>query len=176
MLELKKSDNTPRFVPDYTATSLLDVDFKLLKQRGVRFVALDADSTLVNYRGTVIDGRTRKYLLEQRKYIENWCIASNRITNDLAPLGESISVQVIPSSLIVRKPQKRYFRRIAEYFGADDASQIAMIGDKLIADIWGANRYGCTTVWVEHLGRDSFHDRAFRVRQWEHMMMRKHLS
>jgi HAD superfamily phosphatase (TIGR01668 family) len=176
MLELKKSVSMPKFVPDYTATSLLDVDFKQLKKDGIRFVALDADSTLVNYRGTVIDAKTRRYVLEQKKHIENWCIASNRITNDLSPLAESIQVQIIPSSLIVRKPQKRYFRRIAEYFGAEDVSQIVMIGDKLIADVWGANRFGCTTVWVEHLGKDSLHDRAFRVRQWEHMMMRKYLS
>ncbi len=173
MRELKKSDHASRFVPDFMATSLQGVDFKMLRQRGVKYVALDADSTLVAYRGTEIDSRTKRHLLRERKHIEGWCIASNRITNDLGELSESINAAVVPTSILVRKPKKRYFQRITKYFSAEPG-EIAMIGDKLLADVWGGNRAGFITVWVEKLGDDGFHDRAFGVRKWEQYMIRKH--
>lgn len=171
MKEVKKTRTTPAFVPDFTASSLLDVDFLALKKAGVRYIALDADSTLVRYRGVVIDVDTKKHLLTQQKHMEAWCIASNRVTNTLAPLGSSIDATVVRSTPFVRKPKKRYFKRITDFFSAEP-HEIAMVGDKLIADVWGANRAGFVTVWVEHLGKDGLHDRALQVRSWERLLMR----
>ncbi|MCA1806758.1 MAG: hypothetical protein LC687_02680, partial [Actinobacteria bacterium] len=96
MRELTSVQSTPDFVPDFMATSVIDVDFKALKKRGVRFVALDADSTLVRYRGVKLNQDTKKHLLHQKKHIEAWCIASNRIINTLAPLSTSLDAHVIP--------------------------------------------------------------------------------
>ncbi len=173
MRELKSVQSAPNFVPDYMATSVADVDFKTLKKRGVRFIALDADSTLVRYRGVKLNADTKKHLLKQKKYIEAWCIASNRITNTLAPLSDNLNAPVIPSSAFVRKPKQRYFKRVIDFFSAEP-HEIAMVGDKLVADVWGANRAGMVTVWVEHFGKDGLHDRALRVRSWEKLLMRKY--
>lgn len=175
MRELSASASVPKFVPDFTATSVGDVDFKALKKRGVRYIALDADSTLVRYRGIKLNSDTKKHLLKQRKHIEAWCIASNRITNTLAPLSDSLDAPVIPSSAFVRKPKQRYFQRVIDFFSAEP-HEIAMVGDKLVADIWGANRAGMVTVWVEHFGKDGLHDRALRVRAWEKFLMRTYVK
>jgi uncharacterized protein len=176
MLELKKTASTPMFVPDYTAASLVDVDFHALKKLGVRYIAFDADSTLVKYRGRRMSWQTKVHLLEKKHLFKGYCIASNRITNDLQPLAASIEADIVPSNLLVRKPKQRYFQRVIDHFGAKHPNEIAMIGDKLIADMWGGNRAGFVTVWVERLGRDGLHDRAFRVRTWERMMMNKYLG
>lgn len=173
MRELQVTQKTPNFVPDFTATSVADVDFRALKKRGVRYIAIDADSTLVRYRGIKIDERTKKHLQKQKKHIEAWCIASNRITNTLAPLSTSIDAPIIPSTLLVRKPKQRYFKRVIDFFTAEPG-EIAMIGDKLIADVWGANRAGMVTVWVEHFGKDGLHDRALQVRSWERLLMHRY--
>jgi HAD superfamily phosphatase (TIGR01668 family) len=173
MRELTSGESTPDFVPDFMATSVADVDFKALKKRGVRFVALDADSTLVRYRGVKLNVDTRKHLLQQKKYIEAWCIASNRITNTLSPLSSSLDAHVIPSTFFVRKPKQRYFQRVIDFFSAEP-HEIAMVGDKLLADVWGANRAGMVSVWVEHFGKDGLHDRALGVRSWEKLLMRKY--
>lgn len=176
MRELQKKPNTPRFVPDFMATSLLEVDFELLKKRGIKYIAFDADSTLVPSRGKLLDPKTEAFLKKYRPMFKDWCIASNRITNDLVLLAKSMDAHVIQATVVIRKPQRRFFRWVLNYFKAKEPSEIAMIGDKLIADMFGAKRSGMTTVWVEKIGRDNPWDMLIQVRRWERQLMKAYLK
>lgn len=164
-----------KFVPDYMAKSMTDIDFSRLKKNGIRYVAFDADSTLVPWRGKALSSKTKLFLQSQRQLFENWCIASNRITNDLLPLAESIDAQVVRATLLTRKPQLRYFRRVINCFNAKP-HEIAMVGDKLIADMWGAKRAGLVTIWVERIGRDGLWERLVHLRRIEGRLMRHYLK
>lgn len=175
MRKLERDISTPQFVPDYMATSLLSVNFKELKKIGVKHVAFDADSTLVHFRGRVLPEESKKFLQQQRSLFDSWVIASNRITNDLLPLAESMDAQVIRASLLIRKPQRRFFNQVIRHFGSHP-HEIAMIGDKLVADVWGAKRAGLVAVWVEKIGPDSPWDRIVRLRHWEKRLLRKFIQ
>lgn len=174
MRKLEKDTHAPRFVPNYMATSLHEVDFDELKKQGIKYIAFDADATLVSYRAKTLSPETKLLLQQNRNKFKKWVIASNRIGNGLIYLAESMDAQVIQASLTGRKPSKRFFNRVVSYFGGHP-EQIAMIGDKLVADIYGGNRAGLTTVWVEKLGKDSKHDRLFMVRRLEKWLMRHYL-
>lgn len=158
------------------ATSLLDVDFVELKKRGVKYVAFDADSTLVPSRGKLLDPKTEAFLKKHRPMFKDWCIASNRITNDLVPLAKSMDAHVIQATLVIRKPQRRFFNWVMTYFKSKKPAEIAMIGDKLIADMFGGNRAGMTTVWVEKIGRDNPWDVLLQVRRWEKQLMKAYIE
>ena len=175
MIALNREADTPSFVPDYLAKSLSDVDFALLKKQGVRFIAFDADSTLVHIRGTALPEETKSLLIEKRKLFKQWCIASNRPINNLQTLGNSIGAPVIRAGLLTRKPSRRYFKKVLRHFNAQP-HEVAMVGDKLIADMWGAKRAGMVTVWVEKIGPDNPWDRLLAVRHWERRLMQKYLS
>ena len=173
MIALQDGNETPDYVPDYTAASIEKIDFKLLASKGIKYVAFDADSTLVPYRGIEMTPESRRYLLENKKLFKNFVIASNRVTNDLHHIGDSLDISVVRATLFTRKPKRRYFKRVLNFLGARP-HEVAMIGDKLMADIWGGNRAGMTTVWVERLGHDGLIDRTFRVRHWEKLFMRRY--
>lgn len=172
MIALKRDSKTPYYVPDYLATAITDIDFKRLSREGIKYVAFDADSTLVNYRGAVVAPAVRKYLSENRRVFNKWCIASNRITNDLAPIAKVIDADLIQANILIRKPDIHFFHKVLQHFGAKPG-EVVMIGDKLIADIYGAKRAGFKTVWVEHIGRDSFLDRFLHVRRLEKWLLKK---
>lgn len=176
MQKLLREKLTPYFVPDYIATSVTDIDFKALKKAGVRFLAFDADSTLVEYRGKVIADTTMNYLEEQKPLFDGICIASNRVLKDLEPIAQSIGADLIQAKGLIRKPQKKFYDRVIAHYQARP-EEIAMIGDKLVADMYGAKLSGLVTVWVERFGeRDSIWDRVLRVRGFEHRMMKKYLK
>jgi len=165
--------NQPAFVPDFIATSLEEVDFALLHKKGIRYIAFDADSTLVPYRGRTLEPKLKQFLNQQRRLFKEWCIASNSLTNDLEQLTTGFKIHIIRATLFTRKPSRRFFKRVTDYFGAQP-TEIAMIGDKLIADVWGAKRAGLTTVWVTKLGPDSLHDKLFGTRFLERFLMRRY--
>ena len=173
---LQRDKSTPRFVPDFMAESVLDIDFELLKKRGVKYIAFDADSTLVPFRGRVLSKKSEKFLKIKRPLFKSWCIASNRVIDDLKPLAQKIDAHLIQASLFNRKPQKRFFQRVIDYFKPKDPSEIAMIGDKLIADMYGAKRMGLTTVWVERIGNDGLHDRVIQTRRFERKLMQPYVK
>ncbi len=175
MQHLKRKRTSPHYVPDFMATSVLDIDFKLLHTKGIRYIAFDADSTLVQFRGKELSKESKTFLQEQRNLFDGWCIASNRITNDLLPLAESMDAQIVQATLFTRKPQKRFYKWVLRHFGGKP-QEIAMIGDKLIADMYGAKRMGLMTVWVQQMGKDSIWDRVFNVRRWERRLMKSHVN
>lgn len=175
MIKLKKTQRTPNYVPDYMAKSMADVDFEQLKKTGIKYIAFDADSTLVPFRGKALIESTKKLLVSKRSMFKKWCIASNRPTNDLSPLANSIDAGVVRAGIISRKPWSRFFVRLMSFFTPDKPSEIAMIGDKLIADMWGGKRAGMVTVWVDRIGPDNPLDTVFKVRKFEKWLMRKHI-
>lgn len=175
MRKIKREKYTPYFVPDYIATSVTDIDFEALKKAGVKYLAFDADSTLMEYRGKVIADTTINYLEEQKPLFDGICIATNRVLKDLDPVADSIGADLIQAKRLARKPKKKFFKRVLEQYKALP-EEIAMIGDKLVADMYGAKRMGFVTVWVARMGeRDSVWDRALHVRDFEQRMMDKYL-
>ncbi|MBA3758879.1 HAD hydrolase-like protein, partial [Candidatus Saccharibacteria bacterium] len=51
-----------------------------------------------------------------------------------------------------------------------------MIGDKLIADMFGGKRAGMTTVWVEKIGKDNPWDQLLQVRHFEKRLMKAYIK
>lgn len=175
MRAVKREVNTPDFVPDYMAKSISDIDFELLAKRDIGYVAFDADSTLVPFRGIEIAPPTLKFLKSKQKLFKDWCIATNRITHDLQGLAISLQAGIVQAGWLIRKPRRAFFDQVLRHFGNPKPAQVVMIGDKLRADIWGAKRAGFVTVWVEHLGKDNPLDTIIRLRQIERRLLGKYL-
>lgn len=175
MREIRLDKKVPRFVPDFMADSLYDIDFELLQKRGIKHIAFDADSTLVSFLSSSISVETEKFLKEKQHLFKSWCIASNRLGGTLKPLANSIGAELVQATPFTRKPSRRFFKRVLSRLEAEP-EQTAMIGDKLIADMWGAKRVGMTTVWVERLGRDNPIDNLLRVRRIEKKLMQAYLA
>jgi len=180
MRKVRRDRDLPQYVPDYYAESVSTIDFELLAQKGIECVAFDADSTLVPFsllpfREKHIDAEVLKKLLIARKKFAHWIVASNRPTNDLQDLARSIDADVVRASLLLRKPRKAYYERVIEQAGVHP-EKIAMVGDKLVADIFGANRMGLTTVWVKKIGKDNPFDRIFRLRSIEKWLIKRYVK
>jgi uncharacterized protein len=175
MQMLRREKTTPDYVPDYIAKSIRDIDFDELARKGVRYVAFDADSTLVPYRGVKLAPQTLEFLRRKLKLFDDWCIASNRITHDLDGLALSLKSGMVQAGWMVRKPRKEFYRRVLQHFDNPKPSEVVMIGDKIRADIWGGKRAGLKTVWVEHLGPDNLADRLLGIRRIERKLLSRYL-
>jgi len=70
------------------------------------------------------------------------------------------------ASLTTRKPTRKYYESLSALLGVK-SQQIAMVGDKLLQDIYGANRVGMVSILVEPVGPEAWYDAAIlrRFRQ-----------
>jgi HAD superfamily phosphatase (TIGR01668 family) len=138
------------FSPDYIVDTVSDIDFGLLKKRGIKAVLIDLDGTVVS-RGTFdVDKKLVKFLKKQTISIY---IATNRPkSRDLRGLKESLNASgVIHPHGTFMKPLPQYFKRAASSHQLKK-SEVAMIGDRYLQDIFGANLAGLTTILVRKLG------------------------
>jgi HAD superfamily phosphatase (TIGR01668 family) len=162
-------------VPNYIAPSITDINYDRLFQSGIKHLVFDLDNTLVTFGALDLDATTRQFLLnlKARPEVHSLKLATNsirRLTRVKAALGVPI-IQPLPFSC---KPLPSFYQRVLAGI-PDPPGAVAMIGDKLIQDIWGANYLGLTSVLVQPLGRDNPLDRLLHVRWHERRLLRKYL-
>ena len=135
------------FIPDMYQKSIYDIDYKKLKEKGIKCLLFDLDNTLVPGN---IDIPTKKVkelfmTLEQDFKV---IIISNSGKKRLIPFKEGLNVDVSASS---HKPFKKKYLKIMKIYKFK-YHEIAAIGDQLLTDIYGANRVGITSILINQIG------------------------
>lgn len=137
--------------PDFIAKSVVDIDFSYIKKLGITTLFIDLDGTVVS-RGTYeVSSEYKKALVNSGMQIH---IATNRPkSRSLKTLKEDLhATSVIHPRGIFGKPAKSYYENALKSLGLKK-SEVVMMGDRYIQDIWGANRAGIYSLVVFKLGK-----------------------
>ena len=151
-------------LPDYFADAVADINFDVLRERGVRYLVLDVDHTLAVYNSLELEKPTMDFLcsLRERGVVDGIVIASNS-RRDLRPMAASIDAQVVRPGRTQRKPSKAFYTRVLDIIECRPEEAV-MVGDKMFNDIWGGNRVGMYTILVKPIGPDVLLDRVMMRR------------
>ena len=166
------------FHPTYVASDVLDIDFKLLAQQGIKAVAFDVDGTLtVNGSHQIDTARAAKLTqLLNAAGIKKRYLASNSVRN-LYEITETLP-GFVPHQPHTHsgKPSKTYFKELINKAG-EKPEHIAMIGDRAIQDIVGPQRMGMVTVLVElNPAFCNFKDKVILRHLWQRHLVRQKIS
>ncbi len=139
-----------------------DIDFMHLHKEGIKACFFDIDHTILARDSGKIDSSVVESLINSKI---DYYIATNRsLTDDVNNIAKQIEAKGIMCSdgRKIFKPRKVYYKKLIEMSGLKP-NQIAMIGDRLVQDIWGSNRMGVTSVLVNKLGSQTFFDRILSI-------------
>jgi HAD superfamily phosphatase (TIGR01668 family) len=145
----KKLEKGSPWQPNYVASSVLEINFKELKKSGVKCVAFDIDGTLTKNGSNEIDKDLAEELnnLLDKAGIKKRYIASNS-KRSLKKIATSLgSIEIHQPKNTKGKPSREYFEHLIKKSGCKP-NEVAMIGDRILQDVWGANKSGLTTVLV----------------------------
>ena len=154
-------------LPDFVAASILEVDFSKLKKLGINHVLIDLDQTLRRIGSRNIDHEVLTLLRKLRQ--SNAFTSINLMTNNYWPKRFASALDIRAFTPYwegvrpIRKPNRKFFERVLKELEAQPA-EVVMIGDKVRADIVGANKSGLMTVLVSPRGRDYIFDRLLLSR------------
>lgn len=176
----KKMVRRPDYMPDYFADSIVDVDFAVLKAKGIKHILIDLDLTLKRKLQWHLEKEIVAYLKEakQQHGFESISIATNNmlnITRYAKVLSANIFQPFWKGYWIVRKPNRLYFERIFKFLDAKP-KECVIIGDKLKSDIYGGNMNGMLTVLVKAKGQDYWYDLVLFTRLRENRVLSKYLN
>lgn len=136
-----------RFIPDMYQKNIYDINYELLKNKGIKCILFDLDNTIV----PVKCDKPNKKIKEFFAYLERdfkIIIISNSNKKRLIPFKEGLNIDVAFSS---RKPLKKKYLKIMKLYNYKE-HEIAAIGDQLLTDIFGANRIGITSILINPIG------------------------
>lgn len=152
--------------PKREVQSVGDISSGELRQAGIQAIIFDVDNTLCPYGAISVDKRVEENF---RRLVVDFrcCILSNTDTERMSNLERYFGIPAIQTR--VRKPRPEAFIQALDYLKTNP-SNTAMVGDRLLSDIAGANMAGLLTIKVNPLERSSEPFAHTLVRAFENLV------
>ena len=132
------------FVPDIIVDRLTDVTPELLRSRGIRFLMLDFDNTIVPYTTSTPTQKMADWIRNMLESDVLLCVVSNSKNDRVKIFCEKYDLPCITRA---KKPGTRGIRECLEQFEIP-AEEAALVGDQIFTDTLGANSAGVTPILV----------------------------
>lgn len=136
------------FKPDIYKKNIFEIDYKNLKQKGIKCLVFDLDNTLGLIDETTCPKETKKLINRLKKDFLIF-ISSNNTNKRIKPYVDDLGIFGVGFSL---KPSIKGLVTIRKKHKLNK-SEMVMIGDQIVTDIFSGNRYGIKTILVDPLGK-----------------------
>lgn len=132
------------FFPDAYQKSIYTINYNKLKENGIKCLLFDLDNTCIPYK----EKEPSKKLIDLFDKLEDMgfkvILFSNSPRKRLEPFKNKLNVDCCAKA---RKPRKEKFMKVLN-MNNFDLSEVAIIGDQLLTDIYGGNKVGIKTILV----------------------------
>lgn len=135
------------FYPNMYQKDIFNINYSKLKKIGIKCLIFDLDNTIALIDQQVITKDTKKLLLSLKKNFKI-IIISNNITSRVEKYANYLGCDFVANAM---KPLSRSYIKIRKKYNLKK-EEMCMIGDQLVTDIYGGNRYNIFTILVDPLG------------------------
>lgn len=132
-----------RFLPDIYNESIFTINYKKLKNKGIKCLLFDLDNTISPAKEVILYKETKK-LFDTLKKDFKIILFSNNFPKRVSKFGDFYDVDIACISL---KPFSFKYRYILKKYDLK-SNEVASIGDQLLTDINGGNKMKITTILV----------------------------
>ena len=135
------------FKPNIYKKNIFDIDYKKLKEEGIKCLIFDLDNTLglISHKNCPDEAKNLVKKL-QKDFIV--VISSNNTKKRLKPYLEELGIDGMSWSM---KPSIKSLIQIKRKYKLYK-KEMCMIGDQIVTDILAGNRYRIKTILVDPLG------------------------
>ncbi len=136
------------FYPKKYFVNILEISVEFLKQNNIQAILLDIDNTIIDKDNKIIDG-LEKWVEKIKGNNIKICILSN--TNKKSKAEKISKLIKVPYIFFAKKPLKFGFKKAQKLLKIEDPKNIAVIGDQVLTDVFGANRCKMYSILVKPL-------------------------
>ena len=138
--------------PKLYLNNVTEITAQILKKYQIHGIILDVDNTLVDYEKVLLNG-IEQWTKQMKKEGVKLCIVSN--TNDKNKVKMIAEKLGIPYFYFAMKPFKRGFKKAKKLLQLE-SKNIAVVGDQILTDVWGANRCNMFSILVKPINEKDF--------------------
>lgn len=148
------------FKPDMYVKDIYSIDYKKLKSFGIKCILFDLDNTLVPSFKKKPTRKLKDFIEKIKDMGFKVIIFSNSNKKRLLPFKNVLEVDCSYSS---RKPFQKKFKKVLNEYKFSQ-SEVTIIGDQIVTDIYGGNKMGIFTVLVKPINnKELFFTKINRV-------------
>lgn len=136
------------FYPKSYFKNITEINADFFQEKHIKAVLLDIDNTLIDKNNNMVEG-LEDWIENVKKRNIKFCILSN--TNNKKKAKKIANLLDIPYIYFAKKPLKFGFERAKKILKINDNKEIAVIGDQVLTDVFGANRCSMYSILVEPL-------------------------
>lgn len=138
------------FIPDIYVKNIFSIDYKKLKESGIKCILFDLDNTIAPLFEKEPSNEVKELFMHIDDLNIRAIILSNANKERVAPFKEKLNID---SSCMSLKPFQRKYKKILKMYQYD-VSEVAAVGDQILTDVLGANKCGITSIFVDSLSDD----------------------
>ena len=138
------------FIPKIYKKSILDIDYKDLKKKNIKCLMFDLDNTLLEVHESIPKKEICNLIEKLKKDFKIVIISNNTSKKRLSRVSEEFEVDYIKFAL---KPSSKAFRKVQKKYNFKK-EEMCIIGDQLVTDIKGGNKYEVLTILVDPLSKE----------------------
>ena len=136
------------FVPNSYYKSVYDINYDKLKKKNIKCIMFDLDNTLALIDEGIPPLKVIKFIEKLNKKFDVYIISNNSKSR----IEKFCSYFDITFAAFALKPMAKGFKFIQKK-GNYKCDEMCMVGDQIMTDILGGNRFGCYTILVDPLGK-----------------------
>ncbi len=139
--------------PNEHVQSVVEITPEYLQHLGICALLLDLDNTITPWRSRRVPDEVVQWIEQMHSAGIKLCFVSNtRNIGRLKWLSEQLNIPYVRGPM---KPRRTMLRRAMETLGVKP-EETAIVGDQLFTDVWGGNRLGIYTIWVQPMHHREF--------------------
>jgi uncharacterized protein len=163
------------FKPCEVIDSVFVIAPEFLQARGLKALLLDIDNTLVPH-GRLESApadleRVRHWLVPLQEAGVALRIVSNALPDRIAFHAKALGIKAVGAGGTAGKPFAPAYKTAIAELGLEPR-QIAMLGDQVFTDVWGANGMGVYSILVRPMSDDS-KPHTHMARRLERLILRR---
>ena len=136
-----------KFKPEMYYKSIFDINYDLLKEKGIKVLIIDLDNTIVLVDEDEPNAKVKELFSKLTKKFTVF-IASNNHKERVRKIGDKLNVHAF---YLVKKPSKKIKTLLLKKCSVK-MDEVAIIGDQIMTDILMGNRLGTHTILVDPMG------------------------
>ena len=139
------------FYPKSYFNKIVDIDVNFFIEKNIKAVLLDIDNTILDKRHNMVQG-LEDWVKTLKENDIKICILSN--TNKKKKAQNLSDKLDVPFIYFAKKPLKFVFKKAKKILEIEDNKTIAVIGDQVLTDVFGANRCKMYSILVKPLKKE----------------------
>lgn len=143
---------TSHFYPSLFSSSIFDIDYRSLFNKGIYNLIVDIDNTLSKWRSKEPDDRVFSFIKTLKDDGFNICILSNSSRRRIDKYCSNLDILYVGNAC---KPFKASFKKAMKLLKSKEHNT-CVIGDQIFTDILGGNFCNLMTILVPPIDRKEF--------------------